>query len=262
MAKRGRLFVPLDAGFFDGDGAEYDDDAQLLFLRLLTRVKLLASDGWLTRAQVELAGRNVASAVDKLTVPGGLVTEVEGRFYIPSWDGWNGSESESDRISAGRSADGRTANHVRWHLRRGIVSPDCHLCRSSRDDPIGYPPDDPAESESDPQSRSDQSRSERNGSDDPDLFRGFEKFWDVYPPRNGKKLEKGKCQVIWKRIKLDDRRAAFRGAQNYARAIAEGLQPAAKDPMRWLRDRCWTDWQEPATASPRPQAPAYTVNGS
>ncbi len=78
-----------------------------------------------------------------------------------------------------------------------------------------------------------------------DVLRGFDKFWPVYPQRNAKKVGKGVCEKIWARLSLEDRRAAYRGARNYAKAVADGLT-LAKDPERWLRGRCWVDWQEPA----------------
>lgn len=86
----------------------------------------------------------------------------------------------------------------------------------------------------------------------PDLepLYGFDQFWGVYPPRNGKRLERGKAEVQWRKMVLDDRRAAWRAAKNYARAVEAGLT-IAKDAHRWLRDRCWADWMDGPGASDR-----------
>lgn len=73
---------------------------------------------------------------------------------------------------------------------------------------------------------------------------GWDQFWDTYPMRNGKRLFKAQSQVIWKRLSLDDKRAAMRGAINY-RAAVDAEDQIAKDPHRWLRDKLWTDWQDP-----------------
>jgi hypothetical protein len=70
---------------------------------------------------------------------------------------------------------------------------------------------------------------------------GFADFWDQYPPRDGKKLDKGKAQAAWKRMSKRDRAAAMVGVGHYA---ASGQR--AKDAFRWLRDSCWDDWQTPA----------------
>lgn len=79
-----------------------------------------------------------------------------------------------------------------------------------------------------------------------DPLLGFEQFWHAYPKRNGKRLGRGKCEALWQKIAdIDDRRAAYRGAVNYA-GCADVGDTIAKDPERWLRDRCWTDWQSPA----------------
>lgn len=76
----------------------------------------------------------------------------------------------------------------------------------------------------------------------------FDDFWPSYPKRNGKRLGKPKAFERWKRLSPDDRRAALVGARFYAAACDRGLN-IAKDPERWVRDRCWEDWQEPAEPS-------------
>jgi hypothetical protein len=73
---------------------------------------------------------------------------------------------------------------------------------------------------------------------------GFNEFWGTYPRRNGRIIGKEKCQTRWKKYSLGTRRAAWRGAKNYAMDCDSGLT-IAKDPDRWLRDRSWEDWQEP-----------------
>lgn len=85
---------------------------------------------------------------------------------------------------------------------------------------------------------------------DPNPLLGFDQFWDEYPRRNGKRLERGKAEVQWRKLVLDDRRAAWRAAKNYARAVEAGLT-IAKDAHRWLRDQCWADWMDGPGASDR-----------
>lgn len=82
---------------------------------------------------------------------------------------------------------------------------------------------------------------------DPESERRFEEhFWPVYPDRNGKKLDKRKALDQWNRLSLDDQRAAVKGARHYADS---GQLP--KDAHRWLRDRCWEEWQTPASPAVR-----------
>lgn len=71
-----------------------------------------------------------------------------------------------------------------------------------------------------------------------------EHFWPAYPDRDGKKLDKAKALAEWVRLAIDDQRAAAKGVRYYA---ASGQR--AKDAYRWLRDRCWEDWQTPAAPS-------------
>jgi hypothetical protein len=78
-----------------------------------------------------------------------------------------------------------------------------------------------------------------------DALRGFDQFWEIYPRRHGKIVGKAPTAERWKKLSIGDKRAAFRGATNYALACNADLT-LAKDPERWVRDRCWVDWQEPA----------------
>ena len=77
---------------------------------------------------------------------------------------------------------------------------------------------------------------------------GFEDFWTLYPPRDGKKAEKRKAATEWSRMDRTERAAAMIAVKNYADS---GWKP--KDAWRWLRDGVYEDWQTPAT--PDQEAP-------
>ena len=81
------------------------------------------------------------------------------------------------------------------------------------------------------------------------LSESFDSFWKFYPSRQGKKLGKDKARKIWDRLKPAERDLALIGVHHYAESTING--PYAKDAERWLRDKCWTDWQEPATPETR-----------
>jgi hypothetical protein len=74
----------------------------------------------------------------------------------------------------------------------------------------------------------------------------FERFWQAYPKRDGKRVGKAKAKAIWMRMTPEEHLAAWKGVHHYA---ASGWIP--KDAERWLRDRVWEDWQEPATPDQR-----------
>jgi hypothetical protein len=84
--------------------------------------------------------------------------------------------------------------------------------------------------------------------------RRFEKFWERYPKRNGKRVGKAKARLLWMRMSPSEHEAAWVGVRHYA---ASDWIP--KDPERWLRDRCWEDWQEPAQPSTNGRRQAPTV---
>lgn len=90
--------------------------------------------------------------------------------------------------------------------------------------------------------------------DHPDY--GFEKWWETYPARDGLRLGRERAVTMWRAMPYDTKAAAYRAAANYAQACAEGLT-IPKDPDHWLKDRCWTDWQEPAVAQAR-AAPGHS----
>lgn len=77
----------------------------------------------------------------------------------------------------------------------------------------------------------------------------FQEFWQAYPARNGKKLERGATYALFAKLSIQDQALAVLAARNYAEALKDqGI--SAKDPKRWLRDakghEPWRDWIEPA----------------
>lgn len=83
----------------------------------------------------------------------------------------------------------------------------------------------------------------------------FAAFWLAYPTRDGKKIGKAAAQEAWDRMREGERAAALVGARHLAAAVAAGGRFGVKDPERFLKKRCWEDWQEPAAvASPPPAA--------
>ena len=111
--KARRLSVPLDVGFMDDDKViEAGEQAAWLYLAILLRCKVIASDGTITRQQV-----------GRLAVPGwqrrlarleevGLVASIDGNgtFAVPAWAKWNETQSEREerlKRDRDRKAGGR-----------------------------------------------------------------------------------------------------------------------------------------------------------
>lgn len=74
---------------------------------------------------------------------------------------------------------------------------------------------------------------------------GFERFWQRYPRRDGKRDHKMKALNVWKRLSYDDKALAYRGLDHYNDACAKGLR-IAMDANRYLAEREWGNWQTPA----------------
>ena len=231
MPKPGHLYVPLDVAFFD-EQTELTDAAQLLFLQMLTRAKQLGSNGRLTRGQIErCAPRHFTALGELLTV--GLITnddEAES-FCFPSWNTWNGeAETKQKAGRKGGIASGlarRAAKQREADPKQVLEQVEKSREEKSKEQSFAASPTPPL-----------------------DPLRGFEEFWNVYPKRDGKRLGRGKVEVFWRRLSLEDRFAAFRGAKNYGSACDSGLT-RAKDAERWVRDRLWVDWQDPAVPDVR-----------
>lgn len=82
----------------------------------------------------------------------------------------------------------------------------------------------------------------------------FEEFWNLYPPRNGKRVGKPEALEKFKRLKPDDRLIVLQAVRHYATSelVQNGI--GIKDPHRWLRlgkdkngkaNEPWRDWIEP-----------------
>lgn len=70
----------------------------------------------------------------------------------------------------------------------------------------------------------------------------FERFWGLYPARDGRKREKAKARTQWAKLSQKERQKALRAAPRYAKD-----EKFIKDAFRWLRDKSFDDWLEPAS---------------
>jgi hypothetical protein len=70
---------------------------------------------------------------------------------------------------------------------------------------------------------------------------GFDRFWDAYPARNGKKVGKAKTLQKWRAFPYETKAQVFIATRHYAAACSDGLT-IAKDPERFLTTRFWEDW--------------------
>lgn len=78
----------------------------------------------------------------------------------------------------------------------------------------------------------------------------FAEFWNTYPPRDGKRLGRKDAEAQWAKLTPLHRAEAVVGAGYFAEAVAAGGRFGIPDAFRWLRDRKWEEWQEPAVITP------------
>ena len=82
----------------------------------------------------------------------------------------------------------------------------------------------------------------------------FEKFWGLYPMRNGKRLGKLEALRKWNRLSVQDRQEVLIAVLHYAhsKTVSDGI--GIKDPHRWLgngkKDKPWEEWIEPEHVQP------------
>lgn len=137
MAKRisPRLYIPLDARFFDDDKIlKAGERAAWLFLAILTTIKLDNSDGVIShRKIVRLGIQGYPQRLQKLQTVG-LIMEMESdeldeiTYLVPSWSRWNLLSYEVEA----RREMGREYARKRWNKREsGMGNP--------MGDPIGTP---------------------------------------------------------------------------------------------------------------------------
>ena len=102
-----RLYVPLDVGFFDDEKiVAAGEKAGWLYLTMLTKAKLLDTDGVLTKGQIAKLGiTNWLPRLKALLETGAVVELPMARdtYAIAAWYRWN----ESKDARAQRLADDR-----------------------------------------------------------------------------------------------------------------------------------------------------------
>lgn len=78
----------------------------------------------------------------------------------------------------------------------------------------------------------------------------FEKFWEIYPKRNGKRIGKAEAlRYLQSKITDEEFSLILQAVQNYASST--GCRNGyAKDAIRFLRNDFWRDWIDPEITDP------------
>jgi len=80
----------------------------------------------------------------------------------------------------------------------------------------------------------------------------FDRFWEIYPTRNGRKIGKKECFEFFKKIPFEEIPSLLIATEHYAnsKTVSDGY---AKDPIRFLKKDFWKDWIKP----PEQEIPSY-----
>lgn len=131
MARRiGYVFLPLDVEFMDDERiADAGEKAAWLYLGMCLRSKQLASDGVLSRRQIDrLSIPSVPQRLNALTSTGLVSVEDDGRYRITGWEKHNATSGELQEERRRAHEAALLGNHTRWHEQQGKVDPRCKHC--------------------------------------------------------------------------------------------------------------------------------------
>lgn len=91
----------------------------------------MLTDGVVVPEQVAALGDPRQTCARRLVDVGLWVPGPGGSYAFHEWELWQPSRAVAEAVKARREESGREGNHLRWHVRRGVVSPDCKWCQAS-----------------------------------------------------------------------------------------------------------------------------------
>lgn len=110
-------------------------EAEAVYARSIGKAKLLKKDGRIHRLHLPYLCAKATLPCDaiaaELEAQGLWIDEGNGWWFIPAYDGWNGT---ADDAQAAKADSGRLGNHVRWkHPGQLADCPVCNRTESHRD---------------------------------------------------------------------------------------------------------------------------------
>ena len=229
-------------------------------------------DGWVPAEELDRFDDEWESLARRLVHAGYWWPEArdgEDGYGFNDWQEWNNPD--------GASVSGHFRNHVRWHVNKGVVKPDCEHCptepepeehrpesgasrpddrpdiggesgtRSGGESLRDHRPDSLTRTQPDPYPTSTQETSRASALDKTDRFN---EFWETY----GYKVGRSKALTAYRRaVKkpgVTDALLIAAAAAYITWQQSEGKHPEfTKHPTTWLRGEHWRD-ERPARAAP------------
>jgi hypothetical protein len=237
-------YVPLAAQYFMDDAIlEAGPDAELLFVRCLSFLASVSSDGFVTERQMQtivgLRLRNVAKRVASLQEVG-LLEAVEGGFLVRSWTKWNKSAEEIGKLLA--------------KDRERKARKDAEEAPNSERNGFGIWADSELQSSTE-QSSTEQNTKEKgivHAARSRQLANDFDEWWAIYPKKQGKEAARKKYMTVRKTVEAE---TLLAGVRSYALLKAGEDKQFVKMPAGWLNDGRWSDEQDGSPTPPTAPKP-------
>jgi len=246
------------------------------------------TDGWVPAAELDRWDDDWEALTERLVSAGYWWPEDregEDGYGFNDWQEWNNPD--------GASASGTFGNHVRWHVNKGVVKPECEHCPTEpseediepesppesdissgryRGDDRGdiarsiganrLPVPDPTrpEPENTPCASADAECATRNAQADPVMRivaqpQRFEEFWKVYDKKRDRKRAEQKYRLALKKPGVTDNLLIVAAGQYIAAQKAKGKHPEfTKNADTWLNGECWNDETRPAKPTHDPDS--------
>jgi hypothetical protein len=246
MARTARIFAQIDVYYFEDDRVLEAGDAWPLHFAAILACKRNLTDGTLTRRQLERIapesppdiGAMIATLIEVgLFIDWGTSIEVRG------WAKWNDSSDYIEAVSDG----GKKGNHLRWHVRKNVIDPECELCRIAPESPPDRHPiatrvlDTDVDTDVDVDKSSPAPSARKPSS--PSEPREFVELYRTYP----RKMERKDALKAWTVVsKSADPATIIAGAVRYAADPNLPEKQFRPYPAKWLRAGGWDDGPLPS----------------
>ena len=271
----GEVFYPLPGNYLERDSM-LTVGMPARFLSICARLfcKERLNDGHFTEAQAKMLAKNndvSADCIAELVASGEWELTEDGYAIV----GWLDSNMSAEMIDAERERkskalrEGATyGNHLRWHVKRGVVSESCRYCEMkprsiarrspgdrqaiTRRSPSVGPGHSEVETELQPEPEPDvepQPEKEKETAPPlpslPTVDDWFDKFWQSYPRKIAKPKARASFAKAMKKASIEDIRAGLRRWKTYwEQADDPEFTP---HPTTWLNQERWNDEPPPMT---------------
>jgi hypothetical protein len=224
-----------------------------------------SDDGWVPLEWLEDWDDDAKVLADRLVSAGlwhATIRDGEPGYIFHDWHDQNPVRDDNDP-----SSTGTFGNHIRWHVQRQLVAPDCDHCPKEPDElsaddrgdigPMIAPDIGVIGAESlpsrpdpipDPTRPDPTTSSDKSDQTEPDRF---EEFWDTYDNKLGRKRCETAYRAALKKSGVTEELLIAAAATYISWQTSEGKHPQyTKNPLTWLHGEHWRD-ERPARRPPQ-----------